>query len=196
MEDKGASEVTGILARISGGDAGAKEELVAEVYAELRRLAAGYMKSERAGHTLQPTALVHEAYARMLGAQTPNFSGRVHFFAVASQVMRRILVDHARKRSAEKRGAGLMVSLDERVDAVSSVDKDVLLVNDVLGELAQLDERAATVVEMKFFGGMTETEIGEALGVHAATARKDWAFARAWLFQRLEGNSRVKPANA
>lgn len=196
MEDKGGSEVTGILARISTGDSGAKEELVAEVYAELRRLAAGYMKNERPGHTLQPTALVHEAYARMLGAQSPNYSGRVHFFAVASQVMRRVLVDHARKRSAEKRGAGLLITLDERVDAVTNVDKDVLLVNDALGDLAQLDARAATVVEMKFFGGMTETEIGEALGVHAATARKDWAFARAWLFQRLEGNSRSKTVSA
>jgi len=196
LEDNKASVVTLILGRITSGDAAAKEELVAEVYNELRRLAAAYMKSERPGHTLQPTALVHEAYVRLLGDQKTEFKDRVHFFAVASQVMRRLLVDHARKRMAEKRGAGLVVTLNENLDAATAVNKDVLLVDEVLGELAQLDARAALVVQMKFFGGMTETEIGEALGVHRATARKDWAFARAWLFQRLDGSPQPKAVSA
>ncbi|MFN0105993.1 MAG: sigma-70 family RNA polymerase sigma factor [Bryobacteraceae bacterium] len=196
MEDKYDSEVTRLLERISTGDAAAKEELMAAVYAELRRLAAGQMKNERPGHTWQPTALVHEAYTRMLGNRTPNYADRAHFFATASQVMRRLLVDYARKRGAGKRGAGMFVTLNEEVDAEAGVDRDVLLVDDVLEELAKLDPRATEVVEMKYFGGMTESEIGQALGIHEATVRRDWKFARAWLAKRLAGETRRRGASA
>lgn len=196
MDSNQTSAVTSILARVASGDAAAKEELIAVVYAELKQLAAGYMRQERAGHTWQPTALVHEAYARMFGERSPQFAGRSHFFATSARVMRRLLVDHARKRATGKRGAGLVVTLNESIDAAETVDKDVLLVDEVLEELAQLDPRAAKVVEMKFFGGMTEAEIGDALGMHEATVRRDWSFARAWLFNRLALNTRGNAAGA
>jgi RNA polymerase sigma factor (TIGR02999 family) len=157
-----------------------------QVYSELRRRAAVYLRRERRSHTLQPTALVHEAYAQLASREMQGFRGRTHFLAVASVAMRRVLVDHARARRALKRGRNwLQVSLDEIVSPESRVD-DILAVDQALDRLAGIDTRAARIVEMRFFAGMTELEVAEATGMSERWVRKRWAFARAWLRRELQ----------
>ena len=181
------SKITELLQKMRGGDAEASEEFIGKVYAELRRLAGHYMKAERGGHTLQPTALVHEVYAKLFGAEGVDWQSRGHFFAVAARQMRHYLVDHARERKRDKRGGGVVaVELDEqRAAGGEAIREDVLIVNEALDELERQDPRAAQVVELKFFGGLTDQEAAETLGISFAAVRRDWEFARTWLFHRI-----------
>ncbi|HEX5633094.1 MAG TPA: ECF-type sigma factor [Gemmatimonadales bacterium] len=164
----------------------APEKLLQELYSELRALAAHHLRGERAGHTLVPTALVHEVYLRMQGKPGLLIEGRNHFMAVASIAMRRVLVDHARTRSAQKRGGGVThVTVGEANAITSDRTQDVLLVDGALERLAQVDPQAARIVEMRFFAGMTELEIASVLGKSDRWVRNHWAFARAWLRREL-----------
>lgn len=157
------------------------------VHQELRRLAAGYMRRERGGHTLQPTALVAEAYLRLVGEDHPEWSDRVHFFAAAARHMRQILVDHARRRRARKRGGGeRAVTLDEGLLPAQSSD-DLVALDDALEALARFDERKARAVELHYFGGLTHEEAGAVLGVHPNTVARELRLARAWLHTQVTG---------
>jgi len=178
-------EVTTLLQAWSEGNATARDRLMPYVYAELRRRAAGQLRRERRGHTLRPTDLVHETYMRLC-EQNPAWQNREQFFAVASKLMRRILVDHARQRGAAKRGGGLRVTLDEGAAAANPVTPDLLDLDAALDELSRLDERQASLVELRFFGGLEIAEAARALGVSLATANRDWAMAKAWLYRRLK----------
>ena len=178
-------EVTVLLQAWSEGDVAARDRLMPYVYAELRRRAAGQLRRERRGHTLRPTDLVHETYLRLC-EQNPAWQNRAQFLAVASRLMRRILVDHARQRGAKKRGQGLRVTLDEGAAAAPALEPHLLDLDAALEELAQLDERQATLVELRFFGGLDIAEAARARGVSVATANRDWVLAKAWLFRRLK----------
>ena len=178
--------VTRLLKAWSEGDLAARDELVPLVYDELRRRAAAYLRRERQGHTLQPTALVHEAYSR-LAAQHEPFENRSQFFAMASQMMRRVLVDHARAHYARKRASGgFRVELTEGLAVAQPRQLDLIALDHALEELGVLDARQVRLVELRFFGGLTAEEAAEALHVSLATANRDWALARAWLFRRLK----------
>jgi RNA polymerase sigma-70 factor, ECF subfamily len=181
-----ASDLTSLLNRMRHGDQEAGNEAIALVYRELHRIASREMRREREGHLLQTTALVNEAYLRLLGSRSVEIQDRAHFFALASKQMRRILIDHARSENAQRRG-GQAVRLDlDRVPLPSgSQSIDLLLLNEALEELAQIDPRAAQVVEMRYFGGYTDHEVVEALGASLSTVRRDWEFARSWLFDRM-----------
>lgn len=182
-------DVTTLLERWNNGDGDAIRELFGVVHAELRRLAGGLLRNERPGHTLQPTDLVHEAYLRLEGLEEMPFTSRRHFYGAASQAMRRILVDHARARAAAKRGRALCVTLAEDVAAAPSDPAEVLELDAALAELAALDERESQVVELRCFGGLTLRETAGVLGISLATAKTDWAHAKAWLFTRLAAGS-------
>jgi RNA polymerase sigma factor (TIGR02999 family) len=178
--------VTQLLNRFAEGDAAAEAELVPFLYKELRKMAAARFRRERPGHTLQPTALVHEAYMRVVGRKT-KWQGRAHFFAVASQVMRRVLVDHARQRTSQKRGGiQASVSLDEAMVISDDKCELVLQVDEALEKLSRIDDRQAKIVEMRYFAGMTEEEIGIILGISARTVKRDWTMAKAWLADALQ----------
>jgi RNA polymerase sigma factor (TIGR02999 family) len=175
------------------GDNEALVRLIPLVYEELRRVAHAHLRAEPAGHIFQTTALVHEAYLRLVDLNRVNLRDRGHLLALAARLMRQILVDQARRRNALKRGGGLrIVGQDDVVKGIDPPAIDVLALNEALTELAALDERLGRVVEVKFFGGLTIEETAEALGVSPATAERDWTVARAWLYQRLasltEGN--------
>ena len=179
-------DVTEILREWSGGDDDAAERLFPLVYDELRRQARSFLRREREDHTLQPTALVHEAYLRLIDNPAIKAENRTHFFAIAARVMRQILVDHARRRNAQKRGgAAQRLSLDDAEIAPDEVAGDILSLNDALERLTTLDERKARVVDMRFFGGMRETEIAGVLGVTEKTVRRDWQFAKMWLYREI-----------
>jgi len=191
--DSTARDVSVLLRAWSGGDQAALEKLTPIVHGELHRLARGYMRSERPGHSLQATALVNEAYMRLAGYTRMRWQDRAHFFAVAAQVMRRILVEHARRHNL-KRGGGIPhVSLDEA--ALVSVDDDVDLValDDALTALARLDARKVQVVEMRFFGGLSVDEAADVLGVSPVTVKRDWRAAKAWLYRELAGGTTNGP---
>jgi RNA polymerase sigma factor (TIGR02999 family) len=177
-------EVTRLLQAWNAGDVAARDRLIPLVYQELRRRAAVHMRRERQGHTLRPTELVHETYLRLC-AQNPAWQNREQLFAVASRLMRRILVDHARARAAAKRGRGMRVTLVEDLAASVPVEPDLLDLDAALEELAAEDERQARLVELRFFGGLTIEEATRSLGVSLATANRDWAMAKAWLYRRL-----------
>ena len=178
--------VTGLLRAWSQGDPHARDELLPLIYGELRRRAAAHLRRERRGHSLQPTALVHEAYLRLIEQKVP-WQNRAHFFGLASEMMRRILVDHARGRKRGKRsGMWARVELDEAVAISEQRDIDLVLLDLALQELAQLDERQARIVELRFFGGLSLEEAGEVLGISEATVKRDWGMARAWLYRRLK----------
>jgi RNA polymerase sigma-70 factor, ECF subfamily len=177
-------DVTVLLQRVAEGGSG--DELLAVVYDELRRRAAALMKAENAGHTLQPTALVHEAWFKLVGQREVQWQGRAHFFAIASTVMRRLLVDHARKRRRDKRGGDAKrVPLDDKTPLSVERDEDVLAVHDALERLDGLDPRQAKIVEMRFFGGLQVDEIAELLQVSKRTVESDWTMAKAWLRREL-----------
>jgi RNA polymerase sigma-70 factor, ECF subfamily len=181
-------EITQLLLAWSKGDREALDRLFPLVYAELRRLAKSYMRKERAGHTLQTTALIHEAYLRLIDAGQVEWQNRAHFFGVAARAMRQILVEMARERGCQKRGGGeRRVSLDEAMTIGAELDEDLVSLDEALGALAQFDARKAQVVEMRFFGGLTEEEIAAALGVSPETVRRDWRLARSWLRRKLSG---------
>jgi len=180
------SDITGILSRLKSGDAEAEAALIPRIYPELRRRAALCLRNERPDHTLQPTALVNEVYIRLLGQHQVDWQSRSHFFAVASRLMRRILVDHAREHRAQKRGGGLpLLELDRAVVLTDQQSELVLAVHEALDRLEQLDQREARIVEMKFFGGLTEEEMALVLGVSTRTVKRDWMMARAWLHAEL-----------
>ena len=179
------NSATVLLLRWKDGDSKAMEELLPLVYDELRRLARGYLYRERAEHTLQSTALVHEAYLRLI-EQDVEWQSRAHFLGIAAQMMRRILVDHARARSAAKRGEGLRVTLDEKMAIAEARDLDVIALDRALTRLAQQDEAQARIVEMRFFAGLSIEETAEVLGISPATVKRDWAMAKAWLTRELQ----------
>jgi RNA polymerase sigma factor (TIGR02999 family) len=186
-------DVTGLLRAWSAGDSVAGEQAIATVYAELRRQAGRCLRRERRDHTLRPTALVHEAYLR-LAAQHDAWANRAQFFAVAASMMRRILVDHARRRAASKRdGCLTRVELDERLAAQPPTDVDLLALEQALGELAGLDPGKARLVELRFFAGLSLDETAEILGSSAASVSREWRMARSWLYDRLSGAER-RPA--
>jgi RNA polymerase sigma-70 factor, ECF subfamily len=185
-----SGEITALLAAVRNGDAGAENRLLSLVYAELNRLARRQMRHERLGHTLQPTALVNEAYIRLMkdkpGANGPNFDGRTHFFASASVVMRRILVDYARQRRAAKRpAANLRVDLDERLSGAGPDLDRLLVIDEALSRLSEWNPRQARLVEIVYFGGLTAEEAAQELGISVRTAKRDWQAARAWLHAEL-----------
>ncbi|HEU4693894.1 MAG TPA: sigma-70 family RNA polymerase sigma factor, partial [Vicinamibacterales bacterium] len=184
-------DLTGLLRAWSAGDPVAADELVPLVYAELRRQASRYLARERSGHTLQPTALVNEAYMRLAEQRRVQWHDRGQFFAVAATVMRRVLVDHARQHGASKRGARFTISLDdgEIVAIAPAPDVDVLALNDALTELAEIDPVRTRLIELRFFAGLTTDETAEALGVSPATVTRSWRLARAWLHARLTGEA-------
>jgi RNA polymerase sigma factor (TIGR02999 family) len=185
------SNVTALLNRMRSGDREAGDEVAGLVYEELHRIAAREMRHEREGHTLQTTALVHEAYMRLAGSESLEIQNRGHFFAVASRQMRRILVDHARSSGAQRRGgAAIKVDLDQLQIAAAERSIDVILLDESLRELERLEPRAAKVVELRYFGGYTDKEVVEALGVSLATVRREWEFARSWLFDRMQGKGK------
>jgi RNA polymerase sigma factor (TIGR02999 family) len=179
---KTPTEITQLLLDWTQGDETALEELLPLVFEELRRQASGYLRRERSGHTLQPTALVNEVYLRLIDQKRVRWKNRAHFFGVAAQLMRRILVDHARARHADKRGGpGEELPLDEALDTPIETDVDLLALDDALAALSQLDSRQARVVELRFFAGMTIEETAEVLGVTHATVERDWRSAKAYL---------------
>jgi RNA polymerase sigma-70 factor, ECF subfamily len=183
-------DVSQLLLAWSHGDKAALDKLTPLVYGELHRLAGRYMKRERAGHSLQTTALVNEAYTRLVDHKRMQWQDRAHFFAVAAQLMRRILVDHARRRNL-KRGAGLQrMSLDEAAVVGATRPTDVVALDDAMNALARLDARKVQVVEMRFFGGLSVDETAEVLKISAVTVMRDWSTAKAWLYRELKGASR------
>jgi RNA polymerase sigma factor (TIGR02999 family) len=183
-------EVTRLLLAWSEGDQEALDRLMPLVYGELRRLAQSYMRREQAGHTLQTTALIHEAYLRLIDAGQVRLESRTHFFAVASRLMRQILVDFARSRGYQKRGGDAQqVSLDEALVIGQPRDEDLVALDEALTALAEVDERKARVVELRFFGGLTEAEMAETLKVSPETVRRDWRLAKSWLLLKLSGGN-------
>lgn len=180
-------EVSVLLQAWSEGDQRALEKLTPIVYGELRRLARHYMQGERSAHTLQTTALVNEAYLRLTDYKRMRWENRAHFFAVSAQLMRRILVDHARRRNL-KRGRGLRrVSLDDKAAVGAAPDGDFVALDEALRDLAQVDTRKARIVELRFFGGLSVDETAEVLKVSPATVMRDWSSARAWLYREMSG---------
>jgi RNA polymerase sigma factor (TIGR02999 family) len=175
-----------LLRRWNTGDSGARDTLIEQFYDELRVLARRALMRERQDHTLQATALVNELYVRLFGQSEIEIKDRGHFFALAATVMRRILVDHARARLAERRGGGAAKTTLQDHSAATHPDTDIIAIDQALHRLEEVDARKARVVELKFFVGLTETEIGEVLGVGRATVERDWAFAKSWLQLQLE----------
>jgi RNA polymerase sigma factor (TIGR02999 family) len=179
-------DVTELLQEWNQGNRAALDRLMPLVTSELRKVARAYLRRERADHTLQPTALVNEAYLRMVNWDRVSWRDRAHFFAAAARVMRRILVDHARAHRAAKRGGCRIVSLANAAEPADDRDVDVVALDQALDELAALDERQARLVELRFFAGLTIEETAEVLKIGAATVSRDWATARAWLYRRLQ----------
>ena len=179
-------DITILLSGLRAGDKSAESKLMPLVYSELLRAARRYMRGERPDHTLQPTALVHEAYLRLVGQREIAWQNRAHFFGVAAQLMRRILVDHARARQAEKRGGDVgMVPLEEAMVFKEEGGPALLALDQALTRLNQFDPRQGRIVELRFFGGLTEEEIAAVLGVSARTIKRDWNVARAWLYNEI-----------
>jgi len=179
-------EVTQLLGDWSGGDEGALKKLIPLVQPELHRLAHYYMSRERAGHTLQTTALLNEAYLQLTDKTQRPWQNRTHFMAVAAQLMRRIMVDHARARHALKRGAGaIRVTLDEAALVTEERAEELMALDEALEKLAEFDRRRCEIVEMRYFGGLTVEEIAEVLKVHPNTVMRDWKAAKAWLYAEL-----------
>jgi len=183
-------DITQLLLAWSGGDSEALDKLTPLVYRELKKLAESYLRRERAGHSLQPTALAHEAYIKLIDQQNVQWQNRAHFFGIAAQAMRRILVDHARARLAGKRGGGgEVVPLDEAVDVSDQRADQLIALDEALKRLSELDPQRGRVVELKYFGGMTLEETAEVLGVSRAKVIREWRIAKAWLYGELSKQS-------
>lgn len=183
-------ETTRMLQRVSSGDSDAANQLFPSVYDQLRALAGRYFAGRDAGHTLQATAIVHEAYLKLVDQSSAKWNDRAHFFAIAATAMRQILLNHWRDRNAVKRGGGRQkFALDENIDIEVTADVDMIALDDALNELAQLDERKARVVELRFFAGLTVEEVAHVLGVSKTTVEGDWRMARAWLSKELAEDS-------
>lgn len=186
MHEETHTDITVLLAASSVGDRRAMDQLMPLVYDELRRLAQSYLRKERPGHTLQGTALVHEAYLRLIDQKQVKWQNRAHFFAMASQMIRRILVDHERGHRAAKRGDGAhKLSLDEAMGISGKTDLDLLALDDALNDLARLDPAQSRIVELRFFGGLSIEETAEVAGLSTATVNREWSAARAWLFRQM-----------
>ena len=185
MSNKQSDEVTQLLRNWTQGDEKALTELLPLVYNELRRVARAQLRRERPDHTLQSTALVHEAYMRLLGNQPPELRNRPHFIALASRLIRQILVDYARERGAAKRDGGFRIPVEHLEALPIADDAELLALDDALSDLYRTDERQAKIVDMKFFGGLSTPEVCEVLGLSRATVDRDWATARAWLHRQL-----------
>jgi RNA polymerase sigma factor (TIGR02999 family) len=178
--------VTRLLLQWTGGDAHALDQLLPLVYDELRRLAQSYLRRENVGHTLQSTALVHEAYLRLVDQRDVNWQNRSHFFGIAAQMMRRVLVDHARAHNAAKRGSGgIKVTLDEGLLAAEQRDVNVIALDEALTKLAEIDPQQTRIVELRFFAGLSIEETAELLKISPATVKRDWAMAKAWLYGEM-----------
>jgi RNA polymerase sigma factor (TIGR02999 family) len=189
------SSVTDLLVRWSAGDSDAFSELLPIVYQELRLLARHHLRSERDAGTLQPTALVHEAYLRLVDQSRMQWSGRAHFFGAAAQVMRRVLVDRARERNAQKRGEGAVhESLDVAILIPQQAEFDITALDEALNDLAAIDPDRVRIVELRYFGGLSIRETADVMQVSEATVKRDWALARAWLFRRLGAGTAPTPA--
>jgi RNA polymerase sigma factor (TIGR02999 family) len=186
---EGRPDVTGLLVAWGSGDEQARSSLVDAVYGELRRLARGYLQRERQDHSLAPTALVHEAYLKLVDQRRVQWQNRSHFFAIAAHVMRRILVDHARAHHAQKRGAGGKVPLGDRDIGFEALKVDVVALDVALERLAEKYPRQARLVELRFFGGLTVDEIAAVLDVAPVTVKRHWALAKAWLYRELQGQA-------
>jgi RNA polymerase sigma factor (TIGR02999 family) len=183
-----APDVTQLLSKWSSGDQAALDQLLPMVYGELHRLAAAYLRRERSNHTLQSTALVHEAFMRMVHQQDVQWKNRAHFFAICAQMIRRILVDYARSQHAEKRGSGAVkLALDDAmaVPQAPATDVDLLGLNDALDRLAEMDERQSRIVELRFFAGLSIEETAEVMHLSPASIKREWQTARAWLFREM-----------
>ena len=190
-------DVTQLLSALTRGEEGAASKLIPMVYAELRRLAGSYMRRERTEHTLQATALVHEAYLKLVEQRSANWQNRAHFFAVAAQLMRRILVDHARGHLRQKRGGEeVHVSLDEAIVFAERQADEVIAVDDSLEHLAKIDPRQARVVELRFFGGLSVEEAADVLGISSKTVKREWRVAKAWLAADLKQRHGIDSAPA
>jgi len=185
-----SSAVTELLVRWREGDREALETLMPLVYAELRRLARHYLQQERSDHTLQSTALVHEAYLRLAGQNSPQWQNRAHFFGIAARVMRQILVEYARGHKAAKRGGGspCTLALDEALEIQQKTNVDVVALDDALDRLSELDPQQSRIVELRFFGGLTIEDTSEVMGISPATVKRDWTSARAWLHREIAGS--------
>jgi RNA polymerase sigma-70 factor (ECF subfamily) len=185
--DADLGDVSKLLLAWTGGEQSALDKLTPIVYQELHRLARRYMKGERPGHSLQTTALVNEAYLRLVDYKRMQWQNRAHFFAVSAQVMRRILVEHARRRNLKRGGAVPHVSLDEAAQVGGGRPADLVALDDAMNSLARLDPRKVQVVEMRFFGGLSVEETAEVLKVSSVTVMRDWSTAKAWLYRELTG---------
>ncbi len=186
MAKTDSSQATQLVNELASGDQKAAERLFAILYDDFRKLATRYLKGERRGHTLSPTALVHEAYMKLIDQTRAHWQGKTHFFAVGAQAMRRILVDHARSRQRVKRGGGrLRIELDEALTLSPGRDEDLLAVDEALAKLTKVDPRQATIVELRFFGGLNVAEVAEAIGVSKRTVEAEWTAVRAWLRREL-----------
>lgn len=184
--DHQPKEITQLLLNWRAGDRMALDELVPLVQTELKRLARNYMRRQRIGHTLQTTALVNEAFIRLVDSDKVNWQDRNHFYAISAQLMRRILVDAARRKNSQKRGGErVQVTLDDRLNVSDEKETDLLALDEALSMLAELNPRQCQIVELRYFGGLTEEQIAETLEVSSRTVRRDWNLARAWLFREL-----------
>ncbi|HEY2015517.1 MAG TPA: sigma-70 family RNA polymerase sigma factor [Bryobacteraceae bacterium] len=192
MASDPAHNVTVLLEKWSGGDQKAIEELMPLVYGELRRLAASQFRRERANHTLQSTAVVHEAFMRLVNQQDVRWQNRAHFYAIAAQMIRRILLDYARSSRAGKRGSGAVkLQLDDALAVPQHRDVDILALNDALEDLAKMDERQSRIVELRYFSGLSIEETAEVMQLSTATVKREWASARAWLFREMSRAGRT-----
>lgn len=184
--DQAPTDITQLLKRVSAGDPSALSDLYPLVYVQLHRMAGHFMQGERREHTLQTTALVNEAYLKLIDQRQTAYQDRGHFFAISARIMRQILTDHARHRTTVKGGRGwARLDLDQNLAWTDEQSPFIEALDEALSRLEQLDERQGKIVEMRFFGGMSEEEIATALGVHVRTVRRDWAMARAWLYGEL-----------
>jgi len=189
LESGAPNQVTDLLLRWREGDRQALDALMPLVYVELRRLAGHYLRQERPGHTLQSTALVHEAFVRLVGTNPPEWQNRAHFYGVTARLMRQVLVDHARTHRAEKRGGdSLKLTLDEGLVGAGKQDLDILALDGALNQLAQISPQQSQIVELRFFSGLSIEETSEVLGISPATVKRHWTVARAWLFREMNRN--------
>jgi len=186
-KDAGDNSVTRLLVEWTQGDKSALDQLTPLVYSELRRLAASQLRRERQGHSMQPTALVHEAYMRLVDQRQQDWTSRAHFFGVASKLMRLILVDHARRRTAKKRSSGPPITFDEGIAYSGEKAADLVALDDALTALSQIDERKAKIVELRFFGGLTIDETAMAVGISTATVERETKMAQLWVARQMRG---------
>jgi RNA polymerase sigma factor (TIGR02999 family) len=187
QEDRETHDITGLLHRWRLGDVEAANQLIELVYGDLHRIAAREMRRERGENTLQTTAVLHEAYLKIFGSEPVDWNDRAHFYAVAAQQLRRVLLDHARRAHSKKRGGGIVkLALWESDAAAVGLDERLLSLDEALARLEDLDARAAKVVELRFFGGLAEADAAEVLGISVATLKRDWGFAKTWLASQLE----------